>query len=614
MISSVVPDSSGFFDPLLSLDLNNYIDISNSYQNLQYINGVSSVPLLNYTDVSLLCSYLDVSLLSSKKQKLEFIYYEPNYNINSFPLATSLFLTTTSFYTSSFNDPQGYNSINQISGIYNKVFYTSTLYLPENNYTIYCVNYWLSSLNIYSSDSNILISAFSSNYITNNEYLINLETITNYTTSVSYGIISTEIEQNAYYEHTISLIAENVSLPNFTNLYNFKTNANITIATGMEFDTFPTIFSIPKFVWVPNFYYEPYTKQYVSKKTNKFVKILQEEEYDSTFKSFLTGKTYGNLLAGYQEYDIMLQGVQDFQLTKNDPIQIIFGVNTSNSLQILTSQIIDAPTEYNIYGSNEIRIQDVKLPLYPEMYSDEGMTLSVTGFNRFFKSTGGYSYYLLPQLSSTELDLMYYPITSNTETRLYDLDNNLINTRLVNINPKLHNYEPPKLLFYPETVSLNLDRNRIIKVKQILEIDPINSPNLIDYENSFVTYELSSKYWVVSAEMPAVSNGYLDVFYLTVGDPYYPLNVSDYEVDSLVLTASALVLSKITDYTFNNYSLTSYEEDRDLWDSVYSYCIGNENLQQYKTLFSKVSSISAQTGMLSTYDVLAINNNYIITI
>ena len=115
--------------------------------------------------------------------------------------------------------------------------------------------------------------------------------------------------------------------------------------------------------------------------------------------------------------------------------------------------------------------------------------------------------------------------------------------------------------------------------------------------------------------MPAVSNGYLDVFYLTVGDPYYPLNISDYEVESFILTASALVASKITDYTFNNYSLTAYTEDRELWDTVYSYCIGNEETtQQYKTLYSKVSSISSQTGMLSTYDVLAVNNNYIITI
>jgi hypothetical protein len=609
--SSYVKNVSGFFDPLLTYDFNNYIYNIKNYRNLEYINGISSVPILNQTQFDLLCSYLDISLLSSKNQTLEHVYYD----INFYPLATSLYVTTTSFYTSSFNDTQGYNVINSLPNVYSKVFYTCTINLNQTEYTSYYVDYWLSSINIFSSDDNTLISSFSSDYISNNYNLVDFFTVTNYTTSVDYNIKFTEIEKNAYYEHDISLIAENVSIQNWNKLYNFKKNATVVISTAMEFDTFPTIFSIPKFVWIPDFYYDAYTKQKVPKKTNKFLKILSLDDYDSTYKTYLTGKTYGNLINGYQSYDIILQGIQDFELKANDPVQIVFGVNTSNKLNILSSQIIDTPSEYSIYGSNEIRINDLKIPIYPEIYLDEGMTLSVTAFNRFFKSSGGYSYYLLPNLSSTELDLLYYPITSQTESRVYDLDDNLINQNIININPKLDKYQPIKLLFYPETVSVNLDKNRIIKVKQILETDPINSPNIIDYENSFVTYQLSSKYWVVSAEMPAVSNGYLDVFYLTVGDPYYPLNISDYEVESFILTASALVASKITDYTFNNYSLTAYTEDRELWDTVYSYCIGNEETtQQYKTLYSKVSSISSQTGMLSTYDVLAVNNNYIITI
>lgn len=609
--SSYVKNTSGFFDPLLNYDFNNYIYILRNYKNLEYITGLSSVPILNQTQFNLLCSYLDFSSLSSKNQKLENI----SYTINSFPLATSLYVTTTSFYTSSFNDSQGYNNINSLPNIYSKNFYTSTINLNQTDYTTYCVDYWLSSLNIFSSNEDSLVSSFSSDYISNNYNLVDFFSITNYTTSVDYNITFTEIEKNAYYEHDIALIAENVSIQNWSKLYNFRKNATVVITTAMEFDTYPKIFSIPKFVWVPEFYYDVYQKQKAPKKTNKFLKILSLEDYDSTYKTYLTGKTYGNLINGYQNYDIILQGIQDFELKVNDPIQIIFGVNTSNKLNILSSQIIDTPSEYSIYGSNEIRIKDLKIPSYPEIYFDEGMTLSVTAFNRFFKSSGGYSYYLLPNLSSLELDLMYYPITSQTETRIYDLDDNLLNSNIVNINPKLDNYQPIKFLFYPETVSVNLDKNRIIKVKQIIETDPVNSPNVINYEDSFVTYQLSSKYWVVSAEMPAVSSGYLDVFYLTVGDPYYPLNISDYEVSSFILTASAVVASKITDYTFNNYSLTAYTGDRELWDTVYSYCIGNEEtVQKYKTLNSEVSSISSQTGMLSTYDVLAINNNYIITI
>jgi hypothetical protein len=241
------------------------------------------------------------------------------------------------------------------------------------------------------------------------------------------------------------------------------------------------------------------------------------------------------------------------------------------------------------------------------------MTVYVTAFNRFFPSTGGVSYYGLNELSSTEISVFNYPITAKTDLREYN-DEGFIIGNYVNYNPRLYDYEPVKFRFYPEVSNFDLDQKRTLRVKQIIEVDPVNAPNLIQFNESSVVYELSSLYWTVSTVVPVTSNEYIDLFNLNVGDAFVPLTVNDYEVGTLVLTASALVSTKITPYTFSNYSSSEYTGERDLWGSVYQIAIGNEDKPVYEILISKINTITSETETISTYNALSTHNNYLLTI
>ena len=65
-------------------------------------------------------------------------------------------------------------------------------------------------------------------------------------------------------------------------------------------------------------------------------------------------------------------------------------------------------------------------------------------------------------------------------------------------------------------------------------------------------------------------------------------------------TASAFLVSKITDYTFSKYTSSEYSDERNLWNTSYQTVIGNQNyplvslLAKYKntySIFDEVTSI-----------------------
>jgi hypothetical protein len=603
-------NSSGVYDPLIYKDFNNYIFETNTYLNMEYIDNSTS-KVLNQTNVDLLCSTLsfnNLSLISS-------VLLSFSSNENAFPLATSLNVITTAFYTQVFETANEYSFVNELTSLYSAVFYTSTVRIEEieevdvdifenviTEYDLFCVDYYLSSNNFVQTDDSTIINNFITNNISTQTNVLTTFTTTNKTTSFEYTLLEQEISQNlAYYEYDITLAAKNVSILNWSNFYNFETKGKLIIPTKKEFETYPILYNVPKFIWLPT------SDSLNYKKSNRYVNII--DSFD-TQKPQLTGKTYGNSVE-CEKCLINVQSVQEFQISENDPIELVFAVG-NNQLTFLRNQVISEPDEYEVYAG-DIRIKDFQLPCLPDLYEPEGMHLSVTAFNRFFPPNGGISYFGLKELSSTELSLFYYPITAQTYDRSYD-SNGLLIGNYVNANPKLFEYEPAKLLFYPEVKNIDLDTKRIIKVKQIIEIDPINSPNLIEFEKSTVIYTLHSNFWSVSTIVAATSNSYVDLFTLNVGDPSIPLTISDYEIGSLTLTASAYISTKITSGTFNNYSSSQYTGNRDLWESVYQFVIGNNEQPSYKILFSEVNTITSGTETISTYNILSNENDYIITI
>jgi hypothetical protein len=110
-----------------------------------------------------------------------------------------------------------------------------------------------------------------------------------------------------------------------------------------------------------------------------------------------------------------------------------------------------------------------------------------------------------------------------------------------------------------------------------------------------------------------VSNQTFDLFRLSVGDATRPLTISDYDKTTLVLSATAMVATKIPPTTFNKYTTAQYTEERDIWGTVYQMAIGNED-QPFKILFSSVSSLSTQTETISAYDIFVTNDNWILKI
>jgi hypothetical protein len=742
---NLVPDLSGFFDADLLKDFNVYNTVLKSYQNLQIINPLSTSKLLTSTDVDLLNSYIDTFKLAEVGSVLNSMVSSENIT----PLATSIYLTTTSLYVSFFdseNERQLF--LNNQNDVFSFSFFTQTLTdvyqldgeNEESYYDVYSLNLYTSSIKNILTDDQTAINSFFSNNIIGKTDIFDIKTYTNKTSSFNYTIYEQEIEKESYYENKVSLILENVSLLNWSGLYNFKTSANIIIPAEIEFSTSPDIFVIPRFVWNPewkqknkiarpefNFvasgssktfnisgtdiltknsdisvilnnleltpditFPTTYTVSYISDgstKTfnvsglgnitnasyiqvyadsvlltpttqytlssnvvtlssaipsgfridiyvpigynldnnvvtlatfpdsgsiikiygisdkpiyknmlaNKFVSIL--DNFDKTDNHLLTGKTYGNMLSS-GEYNIIVQGIQDTDILLNDPIELVFGVgDDSNVNTILEDQILNDRSDF-ILNHNEIYVENFVLPSELNIYDDDGMTVYLTAFNRFFPNTSSVSYYGINELSSSKLEMFTYPITAKTHIRKYD-DNGIISGNIISYNPRLYDYEPFRFLFYPETTNVDLDSKRIIKVKQIIETIPNNSPNILQYDKSSVVYVLSSDFWTATTTVPAISNGYVELFKINTGDPSIPLTVSDYGISNLVLTASATIASQITNYTFSKYTSSEYTGERNLWGISYQTVIGNENyptvslFAKYENTFNIFDTISS---------------------
>lgn len=744
-IINIVADVSGFFDADLLKDFNVYNTFLKSYQNLQIKNSLSTTNLLTSTDVDLLNSYIDTFKLAEVGSVLNSMVSSEN----NTPLATSIYLTTTSLYISSFDsESERQLFLNNQNDLYTFSFFTQTLTNSyqldgenvESYYDVYSLNLYTSSIKTVLTDSQTVVNSFYSQNITGQTNILDIKTFTNKTSSFNYTIYEQEIEKEAYYENKVSLILEGVSLINWSDRYNFKTSAKIIIPAEIEFSTSPDIFTIPRFIWNPDWkqtnkiktpefnfiasgvsrqftisgtdiltnnsdikviiddleltpdisFSETETEYYISDGStknfsvsglgnitdasyikvyadgslltpttqytlssnvvtlssaipsgfridifvpigynlfnnvvtlatfpdsgsnikilgisnkpiyknilsNKFVSVL--DNFNKTDNHLLTGKSYANMLSS-GEYNIIVQGIQDTDILLNDPIEIVVGVGDDSGVNtILDDQIINDRSQY-ILNHNEIYVENFVLPSELNIYDDDGMTVYLTAFNRFFPNTSSVSYYGINELSSAELEMFTYPITAKTHVREYD-SNGIITGNIISQNPRLYDYEPFRFLFYPETTNMDLDSKRIIKVKQIIETIPNNSPNILQYDKSSVVYVLSSDFWTATTTVPAISNGYVELFKINVGDPSIPLTVSDYGISNLVLTASANLASQITDHTFSKYTSSEYIGERNLWDIAYQTVIGNENyptvslFAKYENTFNIFNTISS---------------------
>lgn len=610
-VSTIIPLSTniiGDYETSITREFNLYNRVYKDYYNLEYLNGNSTQVVFRTEDLNNLLYKIRPDILAQNNSFLAYL----SSDVSLIPTVTSLFVVSVAKYTSAFDVPTDTSFLNSYSNLYTDNTYTINSYtstvsvfLSGNQllytYNNYMIDFWLSSSKTEISENYSTISYFSSLNIINNPNLLYYTTDFNLTTSLSYGLSADVVRNNLYYYNTIHLKVEDVSIPGWEILYNFEKSADIIITNEAEFTTSPVMYVVPKFSWVPS----------GNKKVERYLQALDVEKSFSSYFNALSGKTYANRKAGYQEYDLRINGVQDRAISAQDQLTFVFSVGEEQSI-LLEDQLIDTPSEYIIASGlqRDVLIKDLKLPYHPELFQNSGANLYLTAFNKYFPVDGGVTYLSMDSLTAEELTMRSYPITAVTSPRIYDPNGSLVTNPLI-MSPRLSEYEPSKLLFYPKLNIINLDEGGLIQVKQVLETNPPNSPNLINFDLSTITYTLSSDYWVSSLTIPAVSSATINLFNITVGDALKPLQVSNYNISNLVLSASARVATKIPSTTFDKVS--GYTGETDLWEIVYEDVIGNtENV--YKFLNFKISTGNTNTGTITSYYPLATENNWILVI
>jgi hypothetical protein len=595
-------NTAGDYETALVKSFNLYEKNYKNYINAEYLNGNDTRSILSQNNLNVLLSALSVNSLAQNNSYL--VYLSSRTNLS--PIATSLFVVSTSKYISSFDLPDNFSFLNDYNNLYTTNYYTSTISVLSGNkilytYNNYVVDFWLSSANTQVSDNWTIVSLFSTTNITNNSKLLFYNTSFNLTTSLSYGISSDIVPMDRYYYNTITLKAGDVSIPGWINLYDIQQSSRIIITNGAEFSTSPYIFTIPRFSWAAE----------NNKRVNRHLQVLDiQKPFDSYFKA-LSGKNYKNKKDSIYEYDLRISNVQDRNIGANEKLTFLFATGNEEKF-LLSDQIINSPEEYILPADSrkDVIIKNFKIPYNQEILESTGMNLSVTAFNRFFPVEGGVSYYGMENINSKELKMFNYPIIASTLPREYSGDGKL-RTNLLMISPRLFEYEPCKLIFYPKLKTINLDEGGLVQVKQILETNPPNSPNIINYDLSTITYTLSSDFWVSSITIPAISSATINLFNITVGDAMKPLQVSNYNTSNLVISASARVATKILATTFNKTQ--GYTGETDLWETVYQEIIGNtENV--YKFLNFEISSGDANTETPSVYYPIKTGNDWILVI
>ena len=601
-IISLSTNSAGDYETSFVRDFNLYERSYKDYYNAEYLNGDPNREILTVGNLNILLSSLSESVLKQKNSYLAYLSAETNLNST----VTSLFVASTSKYTSSFDLPNSFTFLSNYNNLYSTYYYTSTISVLSGSkilytYNNYVVDFWLSSSEIEISQDQTVISAFSTVNIVNNPKLLFYNTSFNLTTSLSYGISSDQIPLDMYYYNTVSLLAENIDIPGWDNLYDVKQTANVIITNGPEFSTSPTIITIPRFSWVPE----------NNKKANRYLQVLDiQNTFDSYFNA-LSGKNYANKKDFTYEYDLRILGVQDREISPEDKLVFVFAVGNGEKI-VLDNQIIDTPEEYVLAtdSKKDIIIKNLKIPYNPDLIETTGMNLYLTAFNKYFPVEGGLIYHGVENIDSTELKTFLYPITAMTRPREYSNNGELSFNHLF-ASPRLFNYEPCKLIFYPKLKTINLDEGGLIQVKQILETNPPNSPNIINYDQSTITYTLCSDFWTTSITIPAISSATINLFNITIGDAMKPLQVSNYNTSNLVISASARVATKILSTTFNKTS--GYNGETDLWETVYQEIIGNAE-NAYKFLNFEISTGDTNTETPSAYYPIKTGNDWVLVI
>ena len=239
----------------------------------------------------------------------------------------------------------------------------------------------------------------------------------------------------------------------------------------------------------------------------------------------------------------------------------------------------------------------IGIPYTDEIFSNNGIMVSLTAFNKLFPVENGL-YGLILNPTNNVLETKQFNITKNTK------NHNIVGG--FDLNPKVIPYDDYFVTFNLQNTSLDLNNSKTVTITQTIQSQNTNTP--VKVVGGTVSYILSSTYWTVKTDVPATSGTY-DLFVLNGGDSFIPLNIDPKELTTLYITASASLETKIPETTFDNYTTVQYNGIRDLW-SLKTGTFNQNLTSSNQSLISYISGGQPQI-FVSTHHLLTSDNLFI---
>jgi hypothetical protein len=244
-------------------------------------------------------------------------------------------------------------------------------------------------------------------------------------------------------------------------------------------------------------------------------------------------------------------------------------------------------SNYLFLSSLSSNIGIIDIPYSTEMFDISGLTISLSGFSDLYPPNHTISYF---KPDKDFLKSFNFYITAATSVLS---GNSYLNS--FKSNPFIVPYNTDiDFTFSLAKTSLDLNYNRTITITQHFSAKPYNSPVRPLTEFGTVTYLLSTNFWSKEITLPSI-DGTFNALYLKTGDPYEEGYVSDSQTNYLAFKPLfSKMFYQIPSSTFDNYSITDYEGQRDLWNKdtqITYFPTSNTGPYKWQTLVTHVTGL-----------------------
>lgn len=366
------------------------------------------------------------------------------------------------------------------------------------------------------------IDSISSKYQNNGGWYINdVYTSNNHSVDVSmnsYGISSLNVQY---------VLSDTVAT-GWTSAHNVSAKTHIYVLDPVVFYKPLEFILYPRFGWIDSEYATLLTPVVSNSQL-----LYTDPTLPSHYTNFFFPTAYENTRNNTQYFWFSANKdiYSDYEYT-NVNLNKTFYLNLSVGL----AEVPYDPNDISIYGGIPIKLEAYNNTTFPRSMGISGILIDQSG----------------------NISTLSYNNTARTY-KSYETDDNFKNS------PVIVPYNDVTVYFNPLTLNMDLTAQRTITINQSISTSIPNSPAVVI--SGTVNYYLSSMFWTVSTSVNAV-NGRFDLFTLTIGDPFIPLQSGDLGTEDFYLYAEPYITQQIPPTTFDNYSNSQYPDNRDLWNPI----------------------------------------------